>query len=441
MADAAEEQMADTVQGQILTLFQQLVANQPTATATSPATAIKFHRSSYDGDTIDVLSRFGSGLFERGSGPLPAKFSGAIQEIATFISHLRDRARLCRWDSATHDILTITVNQKNYNILNDYGRISKADVETARTKRIADGTERSQQNSQMMYEAINASITGTAHQNLISKQTNSTFNLHEDGPTLFYEIMSSTFTTTFTYASTLRIKLQTLSPKDFDYDISAMNNHVTSTFAAIDTVTSVTITQDEIMLYALRAYKLIKVPREWVAEIEEMERKLNRQDFTSMSEMLDSANGTYQRLKASQLWKPSLQTEQEQFMAMFVQKTAPTAELSEDNKKDQKKRPPFLNSKGKEGDTKKWKQKTYYYCDSNHRNGHWVLHKPTDCKLKQEDKPEEFSNTSSPTPDEPQVQVDDNRIRAMQALLDSAASDDVDPIAIAQAAIALARGE
>ena len=47
------------------------------------------------------------------------------------------RAKTCHCDHPTHGILTVAVDGTNYNLLDDYGKITEPQVQAARTARNA----------------------------------------------------------------------------------------------------------------------------------------------------------------------------------------------------------------------------------------------------------------------------------------------------------------
>ena len=84
-------------------------------------------------------------------------------------------------------------------------------------------------------------------------------------------------------------------------------------------------------------------------------------------------------------------------------------------------KPPFHNSKGKLGDTKKHKGKTYYYCPNDHKVGHWVTHHPSKCKSKpaDSDKSESQSRNTSSRSNSQKVSVDPDKMKyALQTIIE-----------------------
>ena len=129
----------------------------PAAPAADPLT------SPYEGGPLDLASRHGSSLFCNGALALTSKFTGKVNALQLFLADLKTRAKTCRWVHPMHGILTVAVDGTNYNLLNDYGKITDLQVETAwMTSNATDASPRAKQNSQMMYECLMASITEEA---------------------------------------------------------------------------------------------------------------------------------------------------------------------------------------------------------------------------------------------------------------------------------------
>ena len=97
----------------------------PAAPAADPLT------SPYKGGPLDLASWHGSRLFCDGALALASKFTGKINTLQLFLPDLKTRAKTCRWDHPTHGILTVEVNGTNYNLLKDYGKITKPQVQAS----------------------------------------------------------------------------------------------------------------------------------------------------------------------------------------------------------------------------------------------------------------------------------------------------------------------
>ena len=97
----------------------------PAAPAADPLT------SPYQGGPLDLASRHGSSLFRDGAQALTSKFTGKVNALQLFLADLKTRAKTCHWDHPTHGILTVTVDGTEYNLLDDYGKITNPQVEAA----------------------------------------------------------------------------------------------------------------------------------------------------------------------------------------------------------------------------------------------------------------------------------------------------------------------
>ena len=80
--------------------------------------------SPYEGGPLDLASRHGSSLFRDGAQALTSKFTGKVNALQLFLANLKTRAKTCRWDHPTHGILMVAVDGTEYNLLDDYGKIT-----------------------------------------------------------------------------------------------------------------------------------------------------------------------------------------------------------------------------------------------------------------------------------------------------------------------------
>ena len=124
----------------------------PAAPAADPLT------SPYEGGPLDLTSWQGSSLFHDGALALASKFTRKVNALQLFLDDLKTRAKMCRWDHPTHGILTVAVDGANYNLLEDYSKITDLQVKAARMARnTMDASPQAKQNSQMMYECLTSS--------------------------------------------------------------------------------------------------------------------------------------------------------------------------------------------------------------------------------------------------------------------------------------------
>ena len=102
--------------------------------------------------------------------------------------------------------------------MDGYGQLDRAAVETARVTRAAPNADvRAKQNAQMMYECIMNSLSDDARSNLANHSVDT--NFHEDGPLLFYTILTDTFQATFSNAQATRDALLNFQPKRLKYSV------------------------------------------------------------------------------------------------------------------------------------------------------------------------------------------------------------------------------
>ena len=129
MDAATAQQLATAIQA----LAVAAAALPPPPTPPAPAApAADSLTSPYEGGPLDLAFRHGSGLFHDGAQALASKFTGKVNALQPFLADLKTRAKTCRWDHPTHGILTVAVDGTEYNLLDDYGKITDLQVEAAR---------------------------------------------------------------------------------------------------------------------------------------------------------------------------------------------------------------------------------------------------------------------------------------------------------------------
>lgn len=340
--------------------------------------------SPYQGGALDLTTKTGQSLFFEGSKPLLTKYSGKAEQAFLFLGDLKERARACYWDrpTAEHGILEVTQDGEVLNLLEHYGQITSESMQAAVDARNNGNDVRARQNAQMMHACVYNSITDDAKSAIVSG------GVPDDGPLLFYKIMLSSFTATFSYAQATRIQLINLQPKKFAYDVLKINDQVRISLDAIKvaTVAGQSVSNQEALFYLFEIYKRIKVPRSWVSHISYLESKAGMETNYQYTSLMNEAGRKYQELRDKGEWKASDTAPEEQIIALMANfKSA----VSKDKEKDKRKgksndnnQPPFLfEETGQVGDEKEWEGKTFYRCDGPHRSK-WVRHKPGECNKK-----------------------------------------------------------
>ena len=130
MDAAAAQQLVDAIQ--VLAMAAAAIP-PPAAPAAPAALAADLLTSPYEGGPLDLASQHGSSLFHNGALTLASKFMGKVNALQLFLANLKTRAKMCHWDHPTHGILMVAVDGSNYNLLEDYGKITKPQVQAAWT--------------------------------------------------------------------------------------------------------------------------------------------------------------------------------------------------------------------------------------------------------------------------------------------------------------------
>ena len=87
MNDATAQQLAQAIQA--LATAAAAAPPQPAAPAAIPPPD---HISPYEGNALDLSSRTGTSLFQRGSEALASKFTGKVEDLHLFLADLKDRS-------------------------------------------------------------------------------------------------------------------------------------------------------------------------------------------------------------------------------------------------------------------------------------------------------------------------------------------------------------
>ena len=314
---------------------------------------------------LDLASWHGSSLFCNGALALASKFMGKVNTLQLFLADLKTRAKMCHWDHPTHGILMVAVNGNNYNLLEDYSKITKPQVQAAWTAHnAADASPRAKQNSKMRYECLMASITEEAKSALASRDQ----DFHEDGLSLFYHVVSQLFMATFSNPQATCDNLSDFHPKRFKYDIIQVNNYISSAVMTLKAAPLArgTITDQEILYFQFKVYKKIKAPAKWNPHILFLESTVASTTGYTSETLFNKTQAKCTTLLNQGLWRPSNKTLEEQTLAMVAQqqkakksannatKSKPNSGQSSKTMGKDKKCPPFANSPGKLGGTKQW---------------------------------------------------------------------------------------
>ena len=242
-------------------------------------------------------------------------------------------------------ILTVAVDGTNYNLLDDYGKIMDLQVEAAQMAcNTVDASPRAKQNSQMMYKCLMASTTKEAKSALASKDQ----DFHEGGLSLFYHVVSQLFTATFSNAQVTCDNLSDFHLKWFRYNVIQVNNYISSTVMTLKAA------------FSWRDHHRPGNPLLSVQGLQEDQGSGRVYDphpilgiHGNKHPWLHSGNPLQRN--ASQVWKPSDKTPEEQTLAMVAQqqqakkgsnnstKSKPSSGQSSKTKEKDKKTPHLPN--------------------------------------------------------------------------------------------------
>ena len=103
----------------------------------------------------------------------------------------------------------------------------------------------------MMYECLKASISEEAKSALASRDQ----EFHEDGPSLFYHMVSQLFTATFSNTQATRDNLADFHPKQFRYDVIQVSNYISSAVMTLKAASSAggTIMDQETLYFQFKS--------------------------------------------------------------------------------------------------------------------------------------------------------------------------------------------
>ena len=134
MDAATAQQLAAAIQA----LAVAAAVHPPPPAPPAPAAPVADPLTSpYEGGPLDLASQHRSSLFHDGAQALTSKFTGNVNALQLFLANLKTRAKMCHWDHPTHGILMVAVDGTEYNLLDDYGKITDLQVEAAQAACIA----------------------------------------------------------------------------------------------------------------------------------------------------------------------------------------------------------------------------------------------------------------------------------------------------------------
>ena len=333
--------------------------------------------SPFQGGALALGTRSGQNLYFEGSKELGTKFTGKVEDMFPFLQELKNRARHCFWDQGPHAILTVNHDGTDYNVLDQFAKVSLESVVAAKDARENGNDVRARQNSRMMYACVYASTTEEARTRFVAEE-----QMDEDGPLLFFKLVYATYTASFSSAQSVRNQLFVFHPKKVKYDVTNINNFIRLAIKKLRSAAgeNAAVANSEIFYHQYKIYRKIKSPVEWTSKLLFLENaNAANADYTP-EDLFRDTEEYFCKLSDEGRWRPSDKTPEETAMAMVAtQKKGGGDDKDSDKKKGDKKSPPFANTKGKEGESKKWNGETYYYCPAKHRHSQWHKFPVSEC--------------------------------------------------------------
>jgi hypothetical protein len=387
-AQVAQMQQLMQQQGQQLAQAQQAAiaaqqAAQNAAQQQQPpqAAAGPILMSPWDGD-IDLGTKVGTSLWNRGIEPCETKFSGDVKDLPQFLASFGNQADMCRKWAAL-----LMVNNKY--IPTHYGEIKESDAIAAKDARaaaaapatVADAQERI--HTKMMYHYVWNSLGAAPQKKLAPKRA----SLGEDGPLLLYYVLSGTFAATHTSTFAIKEKFFELHLKKYKWNVQLLNQDVREKL--VDLIAAGHASDETETLIALfRAYKTA-TNEEFLASVNFWKNEWNSSTITTAEQLMDRADKKYSELRDLGSWSKR-SAKDEQIVALTSKIEALTKQGG--GKPNDKKRA----KRGKKGNaTPEWKKdkslsttnkythdgKEYQWCTGPGHNGvgMWVRHSPGKC--------------------------------------------------------------
>ena len=398
MADQPAQQapdaaaLAQAINGLVGFLQQQQQQQPPPAPVAQPPAPLL---DLFDSDQpFDLSTRAGSSAFNQACGALDLKWNGSVDTFPVFVTSLQLRAREVSWDRAGATNIMLV---NGLNILDNYHRLTQADVDAAAAARL---NPRAIQNARAMYQTCKKSLEGDLFTLVFQQDGN--IPGREDGISLFF-----TFTT-YTMPSSIRLsmdstdRLYAYNPATQKFNISVINKDLLNLF-----VLARDVTNERRLHYVLMVYTKIKHPESWATWVCMETQWIESGAVVDYQQFMNSAvmeQGKISRME--QGFAGSTLTVSEDVVAMITKHESKRQQVTKRKAKEEEgtpgdatkkrgKKPPFIKHTKKSGgsnaepykigDSKMWNDTEWYFCDCpNHRDGaHFHPHKAEECNTRQ----------------------------------------------------------
>ena len=358
---------------------------------------------------IDYSPSAGAKLFSKVTASLEYMFDVEERSVQTFIETLINRAVMAGWDDGTGNIIMFD----NRNLLTAHGTLTLEEIQTEAATYVNQATRRAQ-NSYQMYICIMASLTEDGRAKILTEAEHYTVNGIYSGPLLFKVLMTKATTDTRATVSYIRLSLAELDTymATVNSDIEKFNMYVRQKMMDLNYRGE---ESNDLYVNLFKGYMACSdsVFRNYIQRIKD--RYDEGEDMT-IDNILTKGLTKYQELTQDKSWnRPS--EEQQQLTALtasfealkdknlqlakgltrssdskYVNSSKKKGQKgSNERKKTSKKKKKLKDErdyaskkvppKQHEGKQKVRDGKTYYWCDEHLA---WCLHKPEECKLKEE---------------------------------------------------------
>ena len=195
----------------------------PSMSTTSTTPTFALHPATVTNTVLDYSTSEGIKIYKTNTAALPVKFDLSTSKLRLFLETLRNRATTAGWNT----ILMFTIGTDSFNLLNEYGLISK---EKIRTDALDYATKQSRdaQNSAQLFVCLLNSLTEEAIQTVTIDHDQIDVNGFQDGPLFLKHIISKSHIDTNATLSTVRMRLDSLDKQmeKMDHDIKAFNHYI-----------------------------------------------------------------------------------------------------------------------------------------------------------------------------------------------------------------------
>ena len=163
------------------------------------------HPATVSDEVLDYSTTEGIKIYKANTTTLPIKFDLSTSKLRLFLETLWTRATTAGWTP----IQTFTVRGREYNLLDEYGIITK-EVIRADTEEYTAEQNRDAQNAAQLFVYLMNSLTEEAIQTVTIDHEQYTIGDFQDGPLFLKTIIAKSHIDTNATISTVRLRLDNL---------------------------------------------------------------------------------------------------------------------------------------------------------------------------------------------------------------------------------------